>query len=142
MNITKTFFIALFCLFAFIARAQDDTVGFWQVQYKGKEISAVNLNNEQSYPLPELTDTNSLFVFYYTESPCRKCLCKLEVRDENANVLKTIERKGYGDMRPFLLQASELKQWLDKGKVYMYFSGKYDGWMPWIFMGALKKATN
>lgn len=132
--------LLVFSLPAMRLKAQDDTIGFWKVQYMSKEIIPVNLDGEQqTYLVSGINDTSTLNIFYYTESPCRKCLCKMAFRDENGNTLNTIERKGYGDNRPFMINAKDLNYWLNKGKVYMYFSGKYDGWMPWIFMGALEK---
>jgi hypothetical protein len=120
------------------AIAQDDTIGFWQVQYNGKEVSPVSLNNEHTYLLASISDTDRVNVFYYTESPCSKCLCKLELRNENGIAVKTWERKGYGDTRPFPLLGKDIGPLLKKGRVYMYFSGKYDGWLPWVFLGALR----
>jgi hypothetical protein len=130
--------IIVFVTVALKAFAQDDTIGFWKIQYDNKEISAITLNGEKTYLISSVGDTNKLDVFYYTESPCRKCECKLELRDENGNTIRTIDRKGYGDNRPFQFNGKELGKQLAKGRVYMYFSGKYDGWLPWVFMGALR----
>jgi len=96
------------------------------------------MNSEPSYIFPAMNDTDQVKIFYYTESPCAKCQCKLEFRDESAKPWKTMQRKGYGDNTPFVLTGAELAPQLAKGRLYMYFSGKWDGWFPWIFMGALR----
>ena len=135
--------IILFLLLSSISiyvKAQDDTVGFWQVQRNGKEVSPINVNNEQTYYLANLNDTDKVNIFYYTESPCAKCLCKLELKDESGRVVKKFERKGYGDTRPFPSTGKDLNPILEKGRIYMYFTSKYDGWMTPVFMGALKKS--
>jgi hypothetical protein len=132
------FIIVLLGLSSLRALAQADTIGFWKIQYDSKEISPVTVNSEQTYFISAISDTSKLDIFYYTESPCKKCECKLEFRDENGNTIKTMDRKGYGDNRPFQLQGKELSAQLSKGRVYVYFSGKYDGWLPWVFMGALR----
>lgn len=124
-----------FCL---AAKAQEDSIGFWKIQNNNKEIGPVCINGVQTYLISSPDDTGKLDIFYFTGSPCKKCLCKLELRDENGNPLKTFERKGYGDNSPFEIMGKELSPMLAKGRVYMYFSGKYDGWMPWVPMGALK----
>jgi len=131
--------IAVFTIAALSTRAQEDTIGFWKIQYNDKEIAPVTLNGEQTYYLTLLTDTDKVNVFYYTESPCKECLCKLELRNEDGAVIKTMQRKGYGDNKPFYLQGKELEDMFAKGRVYMYFTGKYDGWMPWILMGSLRR---
>lgn len=135
-----TFFC--FLISTVVLYAQDDTIGFWKITENGNEISALTLNNEPTYLLGSLSDSSDMKVYYYTESPCKTCLCKLEVRDTVGVALRTIERKGYGDNIPFSFSGKELKAWmpLGKGRVYLYFSGKYDGWMPWIFLGAVKCA--
>ncbi len=124
-----------FCLKAF---AQDDTIGFWKVQKDNTEIIPVTINGEQTYYITSLTDSDRIDVYYYTESPCKKCLCKFELRNENGETVKTLERKGYGDNRPFEIPGKELNPMLAKGRVYMYFSGRYDGWLTPVFMGALR----
>ena len=133
--------IFVFLLMACNTRAQEDTVGFWQVTYNGKEIRPVMVNSESTYLLDSIADSAKINVFYYTESPCKKCLCKLQIRDEDSHDLKTIQRKGYGDSTPFPFKGYEIRQMMGGKKLYLYFSGKYDGWMPWIFLGALKKKT-
>ena len=130
--------IMVFALMAISAIAQDDTVGFWKVQHNDKEIASVPLNGEQTYFVTGLADSDLIQVFYYTESPCKKCMCKLELRDENGVVIRTMERKGYGDNVPFTITGKNLNEMFTKGRVYMYFSGKYDGWMPWILLGSLR----
>ncbi len=133
--------ICLILLFsASYLHAQDDTVGFWKVTDNGKEVSAVTINNESDYFLEPVTDSTVVSVYYYTESPCRNCLCRLLARDTQGVALKTIEHKGYGNNIPFSFSGRDLKTWLPggAGKFYIYFSGKYDGWMPWEFLGAIK----
>ncbi|HXB13669.1 MAG TPA: hypothetical protein VNZ45_16900 [Bacteroidia bacterium] len=130
--------IIILMALAFVCRAQDDTVGFWQVSYNGMEIRPVMMNSESTYLLDTITDSAKINIFYFTESPCSKCQCKLQVRDANSNELKTIQRKGYGDSSPFPFTGKEIKQMMGGKKIYIYFSGKYDGWMPWIFLGAMK----
>jgi len=136
----------IICLLAFlslscIANAQEDTVGFWQLTYNGKEIRPVMMNSESTYLLDSIADSARINIFYYTESPCKKCPCKLQIRDENSKDLKTIQRRGYGDNAPFPFKGYEIKQMMAEKKIYLYFTGKYDGWMPWIFLGALRKKT-
>jgi hypothetical protein len=118
--------------------AQDDTVGFWQVSYNGKEVRPVMMNSESTYLLDTITDSAKINIFYFTESPCKNCQCKLQIRDENSKELKTVQRKGYGDNTPFPFTGKEIKQMMQGKRIYLYFSGKYDGWMPWVFLGALK----
>ncbi len=123
--------------------AQDDTVGFWKITENGKEISPVTLNGEPCYLLETLSDSALMCIYYYTESPCAKCMCKLQVRDTNGAVLNTIERKGYGNNVPFSFPGKNLKGWLSgrNGRFYLYFSGRYDGWMPWVFLGEVKSGA-
>lgn len=128
------------CLLAFIykAKGQEDTVGFWKIQFNNKEINPVTLNSEQSYIILALNDTDKVSIFYYIENPCKKCLCKVDLRNETGVVWKTIQRKGYGDNIPFVFTGKELEPQLAKGRVYMYFTGKWDGWMSPVFLGALR----
>jgi|ERR1700722_14918020 hypothetical protein len=139
----RTWFNVIISLvISFTCWAQDDTVGFWQVSYNGKEVRPVMVNSESTYLLDTITDSAKINIFYFTESPCSKCQCKLQVRDENTKELKTIQRKGYGDSTPFPFTGKEIKQMMAGKKIYLYFSGKYDGWMPWIFLGALRTRSS
>jgi hypothetical protein len=119
--------------------AQDDTVGFWQITINGKEISGVNFNNEKTYFIDSLGDSDRVNVLYFNESPCKKCPCKLQFRDGDNHEIKTIERKGYGDNPPYKFTGAEIKQMMQNKKLYLFFDLKYDGWDPWIFMGALRR---
>lgn len=100
------------------------------------------LNSESTYLIDTIADTDKIKVFYFTESPCDKCHCKLQVRGGSGNDLKTIERKGYGNNVPFVFTGKEINDMMSAGPVYLYFSGKYDGWMPWVFLGELKRIKN
>ena len=123
------------------AHAQNedvDTVGFWKVQCHGNEISAVTINSEKTYFLSSVNDTDKVDIYYYNATPCAKCQCKLQLHDTSGITFKTFERRGYGDSRPFTLIGKDINPELAKGRVYMYFIIRYDGWEPPIFIGALR----
>lgn len=121
-----------------VQNAADSITDSWSVTYNGKEILAYTLNGVSTYLFDSIADNGVITIDYYTEEPCAKCQKRLQLRDENGNVLTTIQKDGFGAGDPFRLPGKQFRELMHDKKVYLFFSANPDGWGTWVFLGLVK----
>ncbi|MBN8573433.1 MAG: hypothetical protein J0M05_05940 [Candidatus Kapabacteria bacterium] len=146
----RVFHIGLLLLIMFEAktyhneRLLPDTVDFWEIILNGRELLPTRTHNEKThvfgnatYILDSISDKDLLYILYFTDTPCSDCPSKIELRNKNGNVIKTMEKAF--DNSPFQLTGVEIKNLLsDSDEVYIYFTGKHKHWRPWRLLGIVK----
>lgn len=95
-------------------------------------------NDFAAYYFDKIIDSDTIDIFYFTDAPCSNCKSKIELRNFNSIVLKTID-KNLDNSTPFRLTGNELKELLsDNDRVYIYFTAKHIDWRPWMLLGIMK----
>jgi hypothetical protein len=142
----KALIISLALFFATLNSyaVKSDTIDYWQVKLNGKIINPNpgGTFDNSVYSITNISDSATLEIGYYTDSPCpsKECVSKLELKTKNGLILE-IKNNSF-DNTPFQISGKELKKlFLLNSDIYVYFSGKKGGdtWDTPRYLGILTK---
>jgi hypothetical protein len=140
----KLLYTLLFIAFAAAAEAgmhktiKDSITDSWSFTINGKEIPAFTIDGISTYLVDSIADSDKIIIDYYTQQPCTKCQCRLQLKDENGKMLAMIQKNGFGEGEPFRLPGRQFRQLMHNHKMFLYFSANPDGWGTWVFLGMVK----
>lgn len=121
-----------------IKNCPDSITDSWVVTYNGKEILSYKLNGIPTYLIDSIADDGIITVDYYTDIPCAKCQKRLQFRDENGQVLATVQKDGFGTGDPFRLPGKQFRELMHDHEINLFFSANPEGWGTWVFLGMVK----
>lgn len=120
-------FLRVFFLFVFIFNSplitKADTVSYYRIKHKGRELPHPNFSNKVDtfhFALQSVTGTDSISIAYFRDTPCSDCATTLTVDGEYGIAFSMM---GVGTGKPLTFPMSYLVNQGFNTKVYsVYYS--------------------